>query len=284
MSKQFSNLYIRTLKTGIQKTKKAFNYFAALFIITSFTACEKVISIDIDETDKRYVIEGNISNVTSEPAEVKLSQTKNFSDDNNFIGISGATVTIQVNNNSTYTLTEVAQGIYRTSAFAGIPGNTYKLTVSINNQTFTSVSTMPLQLVKLDTITASDFSAPGATRKIVTPSYQDPAGPGNSYRFIQSINGKADKKIFVQNDELSDGRRITRPLVNQDSDIKSGNFIEVKMLCIDANVYKYFYSLDQAATGSNQSSTPANPVSNISGGALGYFSAHSVSSKNTVAP
>jgi hypothetical protein len=263
------------------------NTTCAVFTMLSlifFTSCEKVIDINIDEADKKYVIEGNVTNLASEQVEVRLSQTKSFGESNTFKGVSGATVTIQINNNSTYTLPEVSAGIYRTTAFTGIPGNTYQLTVSINGETFTATSVMPSQLVLLDTITASDFSAPGATRKIINPSYQDPAGTGNSYRFIQFINNVQDKKVFVQNDELSDGRRITRPLLNQDSDIKSGDIVKVSMLCIDPNVYQYWYSLDQAATGSGQSATPTNPVTNIRGGALGYFSAHSVSSKTITAP
>ena len=61
------------------------------------------------------------------------------------------------------------------------------------------------------------------------------------------------------------GLRITTPLINMDGDLKAGDVVRVDMLCIDENVYKYWYSLDQAATG-NSSVTPANPVSNLSGG------------------
>lgn len=44
---------------------------------------------------------------------------------------------------------------------------------------------------------------------------------------------------------------------------------------IDKSVYDYFSSLNKlSAGGINSSATPANPVSNVSGGALGYFSAH----------
>ena len=55
------------------------------------------------------------------------------------------------------------------------------------------------------------------------------------------------------------------------------------MQCIDNAVYKYWFSLNQSATGTSQSASPANAVSNISGGALGYFSVHTVESKTVVA-
>ena len=52
---------------------------------------------------------------------------------------------------------------------------------------------------------------------------------------------------------------------------------------IDPVVYKYWFSLSQNATGETQSASPANPVSNIKGGALGYFSAHTISTKSIIA-
>jgi Domain of unknown function (DUF4249) len=263
---------------------KITTYMAGAALLMALASCEKVIDIDIDEADKKYVIEGSVSNSAAEPAEVKISQTKKFTDDNSFNGISGATVTIQVNNGTVYPLAETATGIYRTAAFTGAPGSSYRLTVTINGTAYTAVSVMPARLVTLDTLTVNDLAFGGSTYKTVYPSYKDPAGPGDSYRFVQYVNGALVKKIFVQNDELSDGLTITRPFINQDGDIKSGDVVKVNMLCIDPYVYKYWYSMDQAATGANQSATPANPVSNISGGVLGYFSAHSINSKTIVVP
>jgi len=54
------------------------------------------------------------------------------------------------------------------------------------------------------------------------------------------------------------------------------------MQCIDKNVYEYWYSLDQSSTGSSQSAAPGNPVSNMQGGALGYFSANTLQSRSVV--
>jgi hypothetical protein len=195
--------------------------FAALMLLLSFSSCEKVIEIDIEEADKKFVIEGTVSNIATEASEVKISQTKNFTSDNQFVGLSGATVSIQVNNGIVYPLTETTTGIYRTNAFNGIPGNSYKLSVTINGKAFTSTSIMPIVLVNLDTLTVDNFAFAGNNTKIIKPSYLDPVGKGNSYRFIQFANGKLVKKVFVQNDNLSDGLRVTRPLADRNGDLKS---------------------------------------------------------------
>jgi hypothetical protein len=55
------------------------------------------------------------------------------------------------------------------------------------------------------------------------------------------------------------------------------------MRCIDGPVYDYFFSLNSIqGNGPGGGTTPTNPVSNISGGALGYFSAFTVQKVSAV--
>jgi hypothetical protein len=46
------------------------------------------------------------------------------------------------------------------------------------------------------------------------------------------------------------------------------------MQTIDKPIYKYFYALAASMGNGPNASVPGNPVSYLSGGALGYFSAH----------
>lgn len=257
---------------------------SGLFLLSFFISCEKVIDIKINGADKKYVIEGNVFNVQSLPQEVKISQTKDFSDDNSFVGIRGALVSIREKGGLAYRLAEVSAGIYRTTALKGIPGRTYELSVTINGNSYTATSTMPSALVSIDSLSLFDIGFGSNTVKTIIPSYKDPPGLGNSYRIVEYANEIPVKKIFVQNDDLSDGLVISRPLINPKGELKTGDAVRVNLLCIDSDVYKYWFSLDQAATGDNQSATPTNPVSNISGGVLGYFSAQSISGINIVIP
>jgi len=257
--------------------KKIKSLILLVCIAGLISSCEKIIDVDIDNASKKYVIEGEVSTNTSIGSQVRLSQTKNFSDDNSFNGVSGATVTIQVNNGPMFNLTETTTGIYTRPSLVGVSGSIYKLTVTINGSTFTAVSTVP-GYVSLDTITAEYFSFGGSNQLQIYPSYKDPPGLGNSYRFVEYRNNKQVKNIFVQNDALSDGKTITKPLLNRDSELEVGDSVLVVMKCIDPNVYLYWFSLDQSATGNSQA-TPANPVSNINGGAIGVFSANTYSEK-----
>lgn len=256
---------------------QSLRYKLILIIGTFLVSCEKVIEIDYNTAETKYVIEGTVSDLSSEVPTILISETKSFESSNNFEGVSGAVVSIQINDTSNYILSETSKGVYTTSAFKGIAGYTYDLTIQIGGQKFTSSSTLPAIKVALDTITTDNLSFGGGSNITIFPEFNDPPGKGNSYRYIQYVNGVQTKKVFVTDDELSDGIKISRPLRDQDGEIEVGDNVKVNLLHIDPAVYLYWYSLDQASTG-NSNATPANPVSNIVGGALGYFSAHSISS------
>src|SRR5688572_4014384 len=259
-----------------------------LFIGSVLTSCEKVIDIDLNDAEKKYVVEGFITDQAGQ-CQVTITQTKNFNQDNTFPAVSGATVSITENSSGTVTpLSEASPGIYKHASLAGATGKTYTLTVSINGDLFTASSTIP-QLVNMDTIYVSaDTWFDGTLIKQANIEYNDPAGTANNYRFVRYRNGIKTKNVFINNDELSDGRHTTTKLfVDDDSDedkLESGDVVKIDMLCIDAAVYKYWYSLEQSATGESQSAAPANPVTNITGGALGYFSAHTFQTKTMSVP
>lgn len=252
-------------------------------------SCEQVIDLDLNGAEKKYVIEAVVADKAG-TARVLISQTKDFDQDNNFTGISGATVTITEAGGATTVLGETIAGIYENSGLVASSGKTYSLSVKIGSNQFSAVCTVP-QKVNLDTVYVSDEFLFTETRKIVNTEYKDPAGRGNSYRFIQYVNTKKENQILIQNDEYTDGRYVNTKLFyfsddddDEEEGIKSGDEIKVDMLCIDPAVFKYWYSLSRSATGTSGQATPANPVSNMQGGALGYFSAHTLQTKSFIVP
>lgn len=258
--------------------------FSAIYfflVIICFTSCEKVIDLPLDVAPKKYMIEGTITDAKG-GCRVLISQTKNFDEDNSFKGISGAEVSIKDENNNSITLPEVLPGIYTDSSITGIPGKTYSLHVNINGTGFDASSKMPVKVI-MDSLYISDDNIFGQVRKTPNINYTDPEGRGNNYRFVLYVNGIKRNNIYIVNDDYSDGNisSIKLFLFGEDDDkkIKSGDKIGVDMLCISPEVYKYWYSLNAGATGNNNAASPANPVSNISGGALGYFSAQTVQTK-----
>lgn len=262
--------------------------YIAIVMITG-SACQKVIDVRLKSAANKYVIEGVVTDEQN-GAIVKITQTKDFSGDNTFAGVSGATVSIIADGTTTFTLEEsTTAGVYKVHGFRGRVGHQYELQVQIGTDTFRATSVMPKE-VRMDTVILQDRVVFGESRRVPAVIYTDPEGKGNAYHFVEWHNGVQEKTIFVRSDENTDGKSLVIQLVSFSSDsddedkkIKTGDEVTIEMHCIDQAVYKYWYSLDNSATGEAQSATPANPVTNITGGALGYFSAHTVQRTTIIA-
>jgi hypothetical protein len=251
-----------------------------VFIIAgTVSSCEKVIHLNLAGTEKKYVIEGQITD-NSNSVRVNLSQTFDVSDSNQFTGVETAKISITEGNRPPVELTNTGGGVYRAN-MTGQYGKTYTLTVKVDGQIFTSVSTMPKK-VPFDTLYVSERLFLGKTIKLATVEFHDPPGLGNAYRFIQYIDGEKENNIFILDDKLVDGRKVIYDMMIYDNNytLKPEDQLRVEMRCIDRTAYDFWYSLTQSSLGQNQSASPGNPVTNIRGGALGYFSAQTFEAKN----
>jgi len=261
---------------------------ALCFLLFMMNSCTKVITLKLNNATPEYVVEGTITDSIG-TAQVLISQTKDFYANNSFVGITGAIVTITNDSGVVTTLTATDSGVYTSPILVGQQNHTYTLNVLVAGKTFTATSTMPTK-VPFDSLFISTNASFGSAKKVANVQYQDPIGKGNSYRFIEYVNGTQQEAVFAENDDLTDGNKMIMPLNIFGSDslanknINSGDIVKVDMQCIDKNVYEYWYSLDQGSTGSSQSAAPGNPVSNMQGGALGYFSANTLQTKSVVAP
>ncbi len=255
------------------------NIAILLLFIAAFSACKKVINVNLNSSSPRYVVQGNVTDVPG-VYTVTITRTINFNQDNVFPGVNGATVVItDVTAGDIDTLTETLPGNYTTHTLAGTPGHTYKLYVNAANNIFTASSTMPA-LVTLDSLYAQP-SAFGGKRLQLVPLYIDPPLVGvnyHYYHFMEYKNDTASASIIVRNDALINGKIINQPIGGDG--ITTGDSIAVYLECIDSGVYQYYSTLEQ--TNNQNSATPANPLTNLTGGALGYFSAHTSSYKSLI--
>jgi Domain of unknown function (DUF4249) len=256
-----------------------------MLFIASMTlmSCEKVIDLDLNSTDPKVIIEGIITD-QNEPFKVTINKTVNFSDANNYPVVTKATVTIADDAGNSEVLTEAVAGTYKSKNLVGTSGRTYTLTVIAEGKTYTAKSTMPSK-VPITDLKFQIAPQPGSTedKYVICPQFIDPKGMGNNYRFIQSTTKKTDKTIIVANDNVEDGKPNARPIISRDLDILLNDTATIEMHCIDKATYDYFYSLSQSSgNGPGGGATPANPITNIQGGALGYFAAYTVQKSSKV--
>ncbi|HEV3223826.1 MAG TPA: DUF4249 domain-containing protein [Puia sp.] len=244
-------------------------------LVFLFYSCQKIVTLKLNTVPPQIVIQGEVTD-SAGPYSITINQTADFYAPNVFPPVSGAVVKISDDLGASDSLIEYSPGIYSTQGLQARPGRTYTLSVFVQNKYYTSVSTMPMP-VKLDSVTLELTSGFGMHRINAIVNFQDPPGIPNYYQFLEYINGQLfNKEIFILDDRLSDGKYISSTLRTDSSYLNSGDQLKVKMYSIDKNVYNYFLQLRQSSgTGAfNSTASPANPTSNITGGALGYFSAH----------
>jgi len=254
-----------------------------ILILSTLASCEKVIDIQLNDTEPVLVIEGNITDM-DDTHYVYISKTVPFSAPSTQSPVEGALVHIIEQRpsisilddtmiRSDRTFTEVQPGVYELRNYRGYSGRKYTLQVSVEGQQYTASSTMPenTPIDSIGTVTDNIF---GDEQKTVGVVYQDPPGVKNYYRYLVMVNGKPSNLVFAYNDKFNDGKQVQRNFYDDDLDLKTNDAVMVEQQCIDAAVYKYFNGIQSNNPGA---AAPANPVSNFSNGALGYFSAHTVS-------
>jgi len=249
----------------------------SILVSTLMFSCQKVIDLDLNSDDPKYVIEGIVTKGET-THQVKITRTLNFDETKPFPTVDNAVVVISDNLGNATTLTLVSPGIYETTGYLGVEGRNYTITVTVDGKTFTAQSTMPTEVV-LDTLNVLSIQFGLDTFRTIVPKRLDQAGVANYYQFDIYQNSERKEGIYLQDDQFSDGVENEQPLFA--SNFAPGDTARVIMFCVDKPVYKYFYSIS-ANTGSTAS--PANPDSNFGKDCLGYFSARTRREKTIIIP
>ncbi len=256
--------------------------FIAFYLLA--VSCEKVIDLDLNKTNPIPVFEAYIENDST--CYVKASWTSSYYDNSSSLELTNAIITIADQSGATENLTYQGNGIYRGSSLIGIPTNRYTFTAKVDDKSYTAISEMP-SIVPIDSLTLEYVNSFGGAGNFIYINYSDPAGVENFYAKKVTYTPKDALESYtdfnIMTDYLSEGIN-TRTLANFQF-YMSGDTANVELIAIEKPVYIYFKSLASAIGGAGPSSSaPANPTSNIEGGALGYFSASSKAVKSIIIP
>lgn len=258
--------------------------FLLILPLSFLVSCEEVIDLPLHESDPLIVIEGKITNLPG-PYLVRITRTTDFYSPGPVPPVTGATVFVSDDKGNSWYFTEKRSGYYYNDRFTGMPGTTYSLLVESGGMTYRAMSHMP-QPVPIDSLdveyfAGTRFSDPGY---YIIMYFTDPPGKGNYYR-VRLYKGKqAGTAIYVLDDKLVDGNQVNIFLFG--STYQPGDTAVAELQSIDESVYRYLLTLSEvnASSPSGSGTTPANPDSNLSGGALGYFGALTITRDTLVIP
>lgn len=252
-------------------------FAVSIMIVLSLTACQKEIDLDLENKSGQLVIEGNLSDL-EEPQLVRITRSVAFTEPNEYPEVSNAFVTISDNMGLIDTLSYISDGVYRTNALtAGVSGRTYTLSVVLDGNSYTAQSELPnrVELTGLQLLSMNFF---GTESYDVLPQFVDPSSFGNHYAFIVTASSKQGIVFETETDNIGNGmmNQLSVEIPDDGGDpVKTGDIVFVQMRCIDKNIFDYYQAIEQLSGGGPGGGvTPSNPPSNISNGALGYFSAH----------
>lgn len=260
--------------------KKVIIYTTTLFTLA---ACEKQTSWNLQtERSDKIVVEGMITN-ESKAHSIRLSfPVENLNDTP--LPVTGATVSLKDNNNTYYLMEQpVNSGIYITSSsFFAVPDEQYTLTISYKNNVYTATTLLlpgrtfnPLQYVKNpenDLYHISYIASPyNGMHFAIWNVILDWSGV-QGYQNIDPDSCKA-RMLFYTLPTIDVGQ-VFSPAIEKIS-FPAGTLITEKRYSITSDHAEYIRAMlsETNWSGGFFDSSHSNIPTNLSEGAIGYFSA-----------
>lgn len=253
-------------------------------------SCTKVLDVSLPTQEDKIVIEGLVTTQTK-PFKVKVSKTIALGDSNRFPAVNNAVIIIADNIGNRDTLKLMSAGIYETvTPRKGVVGRTYLITVTIDGTTYSGQdqlnSVSPID--SLYTIYLTAGSGIGITEDGYYLFYNstDPPAEKNYYQdkiFKNGISILSPSQIGVYDD------RFLAPVlkgVRLPGRYNSGDHVTFDLYSLTQNAYIFYNGLSTQLQndGGFFSTPPANAISNLSNGAIGYFQASDIKVDSLIVP
>lgn len=272
--------------------KKVAFFPVSFLALAALVSCEKEYILDTNPADAKVVIEGM---VTDKPGYhfVKVTRSANFYDAGKTPRVTDAIVTVTDNEGVTTAFVHNpgnhpdSAGYYKPAVpFAGVLGNTYRLTVIMNGQEYEGEDTL-YPVTTIDSL----------TYRISEDEQSDPDHPGRYYEvLIYTREPQETRDFYLFNFYRNDSLKLANPEDIYFTDdvvlaeaingitmpiyFSKGDRATVEAFSISRQAFVFFNDLSILLNndGGMYSPPPANCRNNLSNGALGFFRASAVTS------
>jgi len=273
---------------------KRFIFPLILLVALGFAACEKVIDLDLPESEPQLVVDAWYTDEDT-TQYVKLSTTAPYFEDQQAPRVSDAIVTLRTFENEDLIESVALSEDPENPGFYLIPepaelGKGYQLEVDapgfdpVRSDIQEILETPPIFDIYWE---ASDpsFEDSLAIYKVFISTFEFP-GEGDAYRWFAWVDGEYQNKpenLYIANDLLVDGAVLPQ-FEPTDHQYRFGSEVRITQCRINQSAYDYLALLRQqtAFIGSPFDTPPAPLIGNMKfinkeGQALGFFGASSTS-------
>ncbi|MDA3905714.1 MAG: DUF4249 domain-containing protein [Bacteroidales bacterium] len=255
---------------------------AIISLLFVFASCEKIIELDLNHTEDKLVVEAIVSNLNKQSV-VRLSKSNPLFSAEPYQNLNNANVRMKTPEGDAYPFHKIEDGVYRNEDFIGKEGVEYQLEIDWEGITVNSVSNMP-QVVLIDSIevvvSERGFMRNDEIAYALKVHFSDPIDDANYYR-IDVFNNDSLYEGFIVSDDLFFNGIPTFQFI-MGYEMQPLDTICVQLSSIDEANYSYMLVLSQS--DSPFIIAPGNPISNLTGNAIGYFGAYAQDRKYIVIP
>jgi hypothetical protein len=264
------------------------NLLLTVLCLLLLISCEQVVKIDLNASDPALVVDANITK--DSVSQVRLTRTISYFSQENPVFVGDAKIVL---NNGTVSedLVYHGNGYYRGTSIHGEEDKIYRIEVTDNGITYSGTSQMPFKSKITDVYYSKSASTgvlnpEGKTVFTITVAFDDNPVKANYYMILFLSNDSLLERYYLLTETKSNSGTVG---INYAGDISftesifyDGGEVKVQLYAVDEAVYNYFLQLSDILFWKRRiiPPTPYNPESNLSNGALGYFAAWTLDSKN----
>lgn len=283
-------------------------------LVIILCGCEKKVDFTLKDQPDKLVVEATIEN--GQPPIVILSKSVGYFSQitpqilaqtfvhNAEVFISNGTLTHKLKeysrplgNNITFYFYSVDSSNLAT-AFSGQLNRSYFLRIAVEGKEYTSTTTIPKITKRIDSLWwKRPQVTTDTTRAILMVKATDPPGFGDYIRyftkrnnepFYPALNSVFDD-LFIDGTtyEIQVDRGVDRNAPRREDDhfFKRGDTVTIKLCNIDKATYDFWRTMEFSyATVGDPFSTPTKVLTNVNGGALGYFGGYACQYRTIIIP
>lgn len=289
------------------------NILSVLLLAALFFSCTAPIDISTRNSEPVIVIYGYITD-EYKSQYIRITSSSPYFDENTNRAITDAEVWVTASTGEEYPFVGRENGYYISHVrFAGISGVTYRLSVKVDfdqdgEDEIYEAETTILPVVPVDSIEIMPIDIMGYRHFSLNFYMQEPAETENYYLFKffinDSISNDKISEFLISDDRMYNGEYVPGANItyfedatdedviekNKDDDdvymAYPGDRVRVQILNIEKGYYHFIDQCISEKYGENPffGGPPSNISTNLSNGAIGYFSGFCIQEQLTVVP